>query len=280
MSPSIWVVSRRREVSQAFASANVPCQSFGGLLEVLRNDSEQPTVIAVDSADIDLLMADAALKIQRLYPNALLVALREEADLAQPVPEGVDEVLDPASEWAPGVRRLAGELTTLSAAGWSGKSEPLRRLFSQVKQAGPAEISVLITGESGPGKELVASALHAQSPRVQGPFVAVNTGAIPETLLESELFGHEKGAFTGATSARAGIFEAARGGTVFLDEIGDMPQATQVKLLRVIESRTFRRLGSTMCACSRPRIVTWPSLSMRALFAGTSTTACPRLRFV
>jgi DNA-binding NtrC family response regulator len=244
MSHAVCVVSRRDEVIRLFHDAGQEIRSTGGLLELFRC-GEIPRIIAVDAADIDLLMSDAALKVQRQFPAALLVALRDGPASTGPLPEGVDEVLEPESAWLPGVRRLQRELEDLQEFGWSGKSETLRSLLSQVKQAGPAEISVLITGESGSGKELVASALHRTSPRAGGPFVAVNTGAIPETLLESELFGHERGAFTGAAAMRRGIFESARGGTVFLDEIGDMPPATQVKLLRVLEARTFRRLGST-----------------------------------
>jgi DNA-binding NtrC family response regulator len=239
----------------------------GGLFELLRSTGAPP-VIAVDVADIDLLMADAALKIARKFPRTLLVALGEQEE--GPPSEGVDEVLAPPSAWASGVARLARELALLAEAGWSGKSESLRGLLSQVRQAGPAEISVLITGESGSGKELVAAQLHKVSPRAGGPFLAVNSGAIPETLLESELFGYEKGAFTGATSSRHGIFEAARGGTVFLDEIGDMPPATQVKLLRVLEARTFRRLGSTVERETDVRVISATHRDLAQLeYAGT-----------
>src|SRR5204863_36547 len=106
--------------------------------------------------------------------------------------------------------------------------------------------TVLITGESGTGKEEIASYLHRRSPRAAGPFVAVNCGAIAETLAESELFGHEKGAFTGSTASRTGSIEAADGGTLFLDEVGELPAAIQVKLLRVLQERVFCRVGSTI----------------------------------
>ncbi|MFM2133623.1 MAG: hypothetical protein RL156_904 [Bacteroidota bacterium] len=115
----------------------------------------------------------------------------------------------------------------------------------QLAQVAPTNLTVLITGETGTGKEVFAHALHGLSDRKKSPFVSVNCGAIPETLLESELFGHEKGAFTGATEQRKGFFEVANHGTIFLDEIGEMPFGTQVKLLRVLESGEFTRLGST-----------------------------------
>lgn len=125
--------------------------------------------------------------------------------------------------------------------GQSADSKMIRRLIEQVA---PSLATVLITGESGTGKEVVARQIHANSGR-SGPFVAVNCGAIPEHLLESELFGHERGSFTGAVAARAGRFEQAKGGTFFLDEIGDMPAVMQVKLLRVLEERVVERVGGT-----------------------------------
>src|SRR6185437_3954422 len=125
-----------------------------------------------------------------------------------------------------------------------GSSKPMRETFALIEQIAPSNVSVLITGESGTGKELVARTLHELSPRKARPFVAVNCAAIPETLIESEIFGHEKGAFTGAVERRAGCFELASGGTLLLDEIGEMPIATQAKLLRVLEERKLRRLGA------------------------------------
>jgi transcriptional regulator with PAS, ATPase and Fis domain len=126
-----------------------------------------------------------------------------------------------------------------------GHSESMRQVYSLIEQVAPSSASVLITGESGTGKELVARSIHRMSPRKDAPFVAINCSAIPETLMESELFGHEKGAFTGAASRRQGCFELANTGTLLLDEIAEMPPLLQSKLLRVIEERSLRRLGST-----------------------------------
>ena len=119
-----------------------------------------------------------------------------------------------------------------------------KALLERIQLIGPSAANVLITGETGTGKELIARHLHALSPRVNGPFLAINCGAFSESLVESELFGHERGSFTGANVARAGWFEAARGGTLFLDEIGDLPYSMQVKLLRVLQERQVVRLGS------------------------------------
>lgn len=124
------------------------------------------------------------------------------------------------------------------------RSPLMLRLLEQVKMVAQSDVSVLINGQSGTGKEVLAQAIHAASPRAKKAFIAINCGALPEQLLESELFGHAKGAFTGAVSSREGLFQAAAGGTLFLDEIGDMPLSLQVKLLRVLQERKVRPLGS------------------------------------
>jgi len=124
-----------------------------------------------------------------------------------------------------------------------GSSAPMQQVFSLIRQVAPSKAAVLVTGESGTGKELVARAIHHLSPRRNGPFVAINCAAMPETLMESELFGHEKGAFTGAVERRAGCFELAQHGTLLLDELAEMPVGTQAKLLRVLEDSHVRRLG-------------------------------------
>jgi two-component system nitrogen regulation response regulator NtrX len=131
-----------------------------------------------------------------------------------------------------------------STSGLIGESAAIRAVLDTIGLVGPTEAAVLVTGESGTGKELVARGIHEASARASGPFVAVNCSAIPQELVESELFGHQKGSFTGATRTRRGVFEAASGGTLFLDEIGDMPMSAQPKLLRTLEARTVQRVGA------------------------------------
>jgi DNA-binding NtrC family response regulator len=142
------------------------------------------------------------------------------------------------------VRTLRRQLRDKGAFGpMIGSSPGMRKVYRVIEQAAPTVASVLISGDSGTGKELVAQTIHQLSPRAAGPFIAINCAAIPETLLESEIFGHEKGAFTGAAERRQGCFELADHGTLFLDEIAEMTPTTQVKLLRVLQERSFRRLG-------------------------------------
>ncbi|WP_207796442.1 sigma-54 interaction domain-containing protein [Pseudohalioglobus lutimaris] len=148
-----------------------------------------------------------------------------------------------------------------------GVSDGIETVRSLIAQVACAEASVLITGESGTGKEVVAHSIHRLSQRYDGPFVPVNCGAIPAELLESELFGHEKGAFTGAISTRRGRFEVAEGGTLFLDEIGDMPMDMQVKLLRVLQERSFERVGSHKTIQANVRIVAATHQNLEQLVA-------------
>jgi transcriptional regulator with PAS, ATPase and Fis domain len=148
-----------------------------------------------------------------------------------------------------------------------GETDGMHQVLERVVQIAPVAATVLVTGESGTGKELVARGIHALSPRRHKAFIAVNVAALSETLLESELFGHEKGAFTGAIDSRRGLFELAHGGTIFLDEIGEMPLATQTKLLRVLEQREFHRVGGEKPIKVDVRIVAATNQDLRQLVA-------------
>src|SRR5580692_5975544 len=162
-------------------------------------------------------------------------------------PEALGVVVERAMEKAKLVqetRRLRDRLRERNAVSHIVSSDPkMQAVLELVSQVGPSKASVLITGESGTGKELIAEAIHLASPRAKAPFVRLHCAALTESLLESELFGHERGAFTGAVARREGRFKQADGGTLFLDEIGEVPQGTQVKLLRFLQERTFERVG-------------------------------------
>jgi DNA-binding NtrC family response regulator len=168
------------------------------------------------------------------------------------------------------IQELRGELRKLGRFGrmW-GNSEAMQRVYDMVARAAPTTAPVLIVGESGTGKELVAQTLHDLSPRKDGPFVAVNCSAVPATLIESELFGHEKGSFTGATQQHRGVFERASGGTLFLDEITEMPAELQARLLRVLETANLTRIGGEEPVSVRVRVVAATNRSPeRAVEAG------------
>jgi DNA-binding NtrC family response regulator len=220
---------------------------------------EKPDVIVMTGALVD--PQNVALVREMLWEGVAVVGLADVRDPeiderlkaigfveVYPKPVVVDEVAD-------AIRRLLDRQRLSRLTGLIGQSEAVREVLVKVEQIAPVSSTVLIEGESGTGKELVARAIHRLSPRRNKPFIAVNVGALPETLLESELFGHEKGAFTGAAERRIGRFELADTGTLFLDEIGDVPLATQVKLLRVLEEREITRVGGTQTIPVDVRVV-------------------------
>jgi len=220
--------------------------------DVLQDNRINPTESIVASSVTALLLAPIMTREQStgvIYLAASNpVRPFEDADLQ--LVAGLAGVAAPAFESARQLERLQEENRRLHEEiaiehRMVGNSPGMEQVYRFIEKAAPRDATVLITGESGTGKELVARALHLNSPRASGPFVAVNSTALPENLMESGLFGHEKGAFTGAVATQKGLLEAANGGTLFLDEIGDMPLSLQPKLLRVIQERQFERVGGT-----------------------------------
>jgi DNA-binding NtrC family response regulator len=255
-------------------------------LRILRCDNADNAVKVVEKTAVDLVIADIQLqpfdglelmsRIRQTSPNTLVIlttgfpstgqvieatqrgahdVMRKEAlpfEL-RPVVESALQIVEDrrsAEQPAADMPALDGRVKII------GVSRALQDVFKIVGRVARSDAPVLVTGESGTGKELVAKAIHEYSPRRQQELIAINCGAIPENLLESELFGHEKGSFTGAIARRAGRFEQADGGTLFLDEIGDMPLSVQVKMLRVLQDGTFSRVGSNETLSADVRIVT------------------------
>lgn len=222
-----------------------------------------------DAVIIELTSLDAVKRLVEKFPHIPFVALVKDLNQASANRNLVSVVATPLtypvltqaihrcqeySRRKPGLSRAAGTKTRLFRS-LIGKSEQIQIVRRLVEQVAPTDATVLILGESGTGKEVVARNVHFLSERKDGPFIPVNCGAIPGELLESELFGHEKGAFTGAISSRKGRFELAEGGTLFLDEIGDMPMQMQVKLLRVLQERTYERVGGNKPLKCNVRII-------------------------
>ena len=208
-------------------------------MELLQRIAEQPQPVAVV-----LLTAQGSID---LAVDAMKIGAYDF--IQKPVdPARLKQILQNATRQRDTSRELEATRRKLQYSGelgaLVGASRGMQEIFRLIEMVAPSTASVLITGESGTGKELVARTIHEMSPRKNKPFVAINCSAIPETLIESEIFGHEKGAFTGALERRAGCFELAEEGTLLLDEIGEMPIATQAKLLRVLEDHKLRRLGS------------------------------------
>jgi DNA-binding NtrC family response regulator len=233
---------------------------------VERVDSFAPLVVITDVVMPNLDGFTLLTHLKAEYPETAVILLTGQASVDAAIRAVKDQgafyyfekpidmrrlqlVLRKAAEYSSARREnevLRRQLRQYGAFGeMVGASEAMREVYTIVEQVAPSAVSVLVTGESGTGKEMVARSIHRLSPRVNQPFIAINCAAVPETLMESELFGHEKGAFTGAADRRIGCFELANNGTLLLDEIADMPFLLQAKLLRVLEDKHVRRLGST-----------------------------------
>jgi len=237
-----------------------------GLLGLAKVEEFRPSVVVSDVYMPNLDGFGLLREMRELHPETAVILLTGQGTVEMALRAIQDEgafhylekpidfaklrlVVERADEYAEARREnlaLRLQLRDRGAFGeLVGASEPMRQIYALIEQVAPSSASVLLTGESGTGKELCARTIHNLSPRKNNAFVAINCSAIPETLMESELFGHERGAFTGAAARRLGCFELANGGTLLLDEISEMPVSLQAKLLRVLEDRTIRRLGGS-----------------------------------
>jgi len=273
----IWIVdddqSIRFVLEKALLRENLPSRSFTSPREVLDaladGNDEGPQVLVSDirmpgGSGLELLE-----KVKQQQPNLPVIIMTAFSDLDSAVSAfqgGAFEYLPKPFDLPKAIeliRRAVEEsqreevaVERLSAAPeMLGQAPAMQDVFRAIGRLSQSNVTVLITGESGSGKELVARALHKHSPRAKGPFVAINTAAIPKDLLESELFGHERGAFTGAQTMRRGRFEQAEGGTLFLDEIGDMPFDLQTRLLRVLSDGHFYRVGGHSAVKANVRVI-------------------------
>ena len=263
-SGNVWVVDDDRSIrwvlDKALSSAGFKTAIFESADQLLKKLSqEQPDAIISDIRMPGIDGLEMLERIHRDYPDLTTIIMTAHSDLDSavasyrggafeylPKPFDVDDavaLVGRAVEHAYERRKQAPDIIEADTAEIIGEAPAMQEVFRAIGRLSQSNITVLINGDSGTGKELVAHALHRHSPRVSHPFIPLNMAAIPKDLIESELFGHEKGAFTGAAAARRGRFEQADGGTLFLDEIGDMPADTQTRLLRVLADGEFYRVG-------------------------------------
>jgi two-component system nitrogen regulation response regulator GlnG len=270
MPEKLWIVdddqSIRWVLQRALENAKMNVTAFECGSDLLRQLREQDEGSLPDAIISDIRMPgmdgfELIEKVHKMHPNLPVIIMTAQSDMDSamsayesgafeylPKPFDINEATELARR-ASASNQTPATITEnnlpVTQQEIIGKSVAMQELFRTIGRLSKTSISVLITGESGTGKELVAKALHVHSPRANKPFIAINTAAIPKDLLESELFGHEKGSFTGAQTQRQGRFEQANGGTLFLDEIGDMPAELQTRLLRVLADGEFYRVGGT-----------------------------------
>ena len=271
---AVWIVDDDRSIrwvlEKALLREGIPFRSFASAQEAAQAlQHDQPQVLVSDIRMPGETGLELLASIKARHPRLPVIIMTAYSDLDSavsafrggafeylPKPFDVDHavaLIRRASTDAPAT--TAAALAVGDAAEMLGQAPAMQEVFRAIGRLSHSHATVLVTGESGTGKELVARALHRHSPRAAAPFVAINTAAIPKDLLESELFGHERGAFTGAQSARRGRFEQAEGGTLFLDEIGDMPQDLQVRLLRVLSDSEYYRVGGHAPLKANVRII-------------------------
>lgn len=273
---SIWVADDDRSIrwvlGKALEREGVDYRLFEDASSVLAAlNEERPSVLVTDIRMPGMTGTDLLRRVKEKYPELPVIIMTAFGDLESAVTAfegGAYEYLAKPFDITAAVSLIkrAGEEACRNdpepkeqapalVSEIVGQSPAMQELFRAIGRLSQSHVTVLITGESGTGKELVARALHRHSPRKNAPFIAINTAAIPADLLESELFGHEKGAFTGASEQRIGRFEQARGGTLFLDEIGDMPMPMQTKLLRVLSDASFYRVGGKTLVHADVRVI-------------------------
>jgi len=272
---SVWIIDDDRSIrwvlEKALGREGIPAKSFGSADEALSalGSGQKPQVLISDirmpgSSGLDLLRA-----VKANHPDLPVIIMTAYSDLDSavaafqggafeylPKPFDVDQAVDLVRRAIAQVSHQNGAQEEISSVPEIlGQGAALQEVFRAIGRLSQSHATVLINGESGTGKELVARALHRHSPRKDAPFIAINTAAIPRDLLESELFGHEKGAFTGASAQRRGRFEQADNGTLFLDEIGDMPAELQTRLLRVLSDGNFYRVGGHQPVKANVRVI-------------------------
>lgn len=272
----IWIIdddpSIRWVLEKALKSAGLQVSSFETADSALDHlDSSRPDAIITDIRMPGIDGLDFLKILKEKHPEIPTIIMTAHSDLDSavsayqggafeylPKPFDIDEAVDLANRACKKSEEYTekNNSTSVTNPDIIGEAPAMQEVFRAIGRLSKSNITVLINGESGTGKELVASALHKHSPRADRPFIAINTAAIPKDLLESELFGHERGAFTGATSQRRGRFEQADGGTLFLDEIGDMPADLQTRLLRVLADGQFYRVGGHTPIKANVRIIT------------------------
>ncbi|HEX3137793.1 MAG TPA: nitrogen regulation protein NR(I) [Casimicrobiaceae bacterium] len=271
---AVWIVDDDRSIrwvlEKALSREGIPFRSFASAQEAAQAlQHDQPQVLVSDIRMPGETGLELLASIKARHPRLPVIIMTAYSDLDS----AVSAFRGGAFEYLPKpfdvdhavalIRRASADVpaTTAPASGVAddaemlGQAPAMQEVFRAIGRLSHSHATVLVTGESGTGKELVARALHRHSPRASAPFVAINTAAIPKDLLESELFGHERGAFTGAQSARRGRFEQAEGGTLFLDEIGDMPPDLQVRLLRVLSDSEYYRVGGHAPLKANVRII-------------------------
>lgn len=288
MTTAVWIVedddSMRWVLERALGQAGFAVTGFRTAEPLLAElATQEPDVVITDIRMPGIDGLDLAARLQRERPSLPVIVMTAHSDLdttvaafhegafdylAKPFDlEDAVELVRRAAQSRPAEATPETRAAAVDSSGMVGQSAAMQGLYRAIGRLAHAPIPVLITGESGTGKELVARALHRSSPRAQGPFIGLNMAAIPRELLESELFGHERGAFTGAHQRRQGRFEEAAGGTLFLDEIGDMPASLQTRLLRVLSEGVFHRLGGSEPVRADVRILAATHQDLDALVA-------------